>query len=184
MNFNRLAPLYDSFHRGAQRTAGMIVTSLGLNKNTSVLDLGGGTGRIAGLLIDYVREVTVLDSSSGMIEQCKRKNKKGVHCLVGDATSLPFAPESFDLVIMVDAFHHFQDKEKVMIEVRQVLRPQGKVLLEEFHPRRLKGFLVMLLERFFHTGSVFFEPEQLARYWQKAGFQVEIKNGNKGVYFL
>lgn len=184
MNFNLLAPYYDLFHRGAVRTARRLASLADMKKSDLVLDIGGGTGRIAHLLADAVREITVLDPATAMIEQCKKKNKKGVQCVLGQAQALPFVDALFDLVIMVDAFHHFEQRERVIAEVWRVLKPGGMVVVEEFHPRRLKGRFVVLLEKMLRMSSVFFRPEEMIPLWGKAGFQGRIENCARGIYFF
>ena len=42
---------------------------------------------------------------------------------------LPFADESFDLVLMSEAFHYIEDPEEGVAELRRVLRPGGKLIL-------------------------------------------------------
>jgi ubiquinone/menaquinone biosynthesis C-methylase UbiE len=46
----------------------------------------------------------------------------------GDAQSLPFADESFDVVINIEASHGYPDFPRFLAEVARVLRPGGRFL--------------------------------------------------------
>ena len=54
----------------------------------------------------------------------------------GNAESLPFADESFDAVINVEASHGYPDFPRFLAEVARVLRPGGHFLYADF-----RGFL-------------------------------------------
>jgi ubiquinone/menaquinone biosynthesis C-methylase UbiE len=89
---------------------------------TRPLDIGTGTGRGAAALVKRFpeAEVTGIDVSPGMIEEARRR-VPGVSFHVGDASRLPFADESFDLVTHTNMIP-FLD------EVARVLRPGGWTL--------------------------------------------------------
>jgi SAM-dependent methyltransferase len=49
--------------------------------------------------------------------------------VVADAHALPFADNSFELVVAMNAFEHYHAPEKAAREIRRVLKPGGQVLL-------------------------------------------------------
>ena len=81
-----------------------IKKSCGPNKEDIVLDVGGGTGIIAKMLINEVKEITVLDQSKNMLSKIHSDKIKKV---LGSAENLNFKDKSFDLIYLVDSFHHF-----------------------------------------------------------------------------
>ncbi|MDP9117733.1 MAG: class I SAM-dependent methyltransferase, partial [Actinomycetota bacterium] len=95
------------------------------------LELGCGTGfftlnlKLAGV----IAEAHVTDLSPGMVEVAKR-NARGlgfkVHGRVADAERLPYADDSFDLVIGHAVLHHIPDVELSLREVLRVLKPGGR----------------------------------------------------------
>lgn len=185
--FNFLAPFYEHIHWGAYRSAERLKSLVNFSASDQVLDLGGGTGRIAKYLASSVAHITVADASRGMITECRKKKfaiQNKLDCVLSPAEHLPFPRASFDTIIMVDAFHHFFDHRRVIQEVKRVLKPGGRVVLEEFHPQRFFGKLVMLLERLLHYGSTFFIPEKLARLWTEEGFEISIHNSQQSIYQL
>ena len=74
-------------------------------------------------------EIFCVDLSDKMLEAAKARavklNLQNVTFLLGDVTRLPFADESFDLVLSVNGFHAFPDKISAHAEVFRVLKRGG-----------------------------------------------------------
>ena len=56
---------------------------------------------------------------------------KGVEFVVGDCEKLPFAENSFDVVICCESFHHYPDPQAFFNSVYRVLRPNGRFVLRD-----------------------------------------------------
>ena len=56
-------------------------------------------------------EVTCLDYSPNMMERAKRRAPGNVKFVQGDVGALPFEDGSFDVVLSLNGFHAFPDKE-------------------------------------------------------------------------
>lgn len=179
--FDVIAPLYDFLAWGKEKTARRIQELSFFSSLDSIADIGGGTGRIAKLIAPKVKEIIVIDASSAMIRQCQ---KKGLRCIVGDAQKLPFPGEYFDKIIMVDAFHHFQNQRHVLQEIRRVLKKEGTLIIEEFNPKRLGGLYIVLLEKIVCSGSTFYEPEELSALFKKEQFQTSIHESKNKEYYV
>lgn len=99
----------------------------------AVLDLGSGTGFVAGLLGDVLApgdQLFALDQSAGMLAHARpRLAAAGGAGVRGDAAALPFAAAGFDLVAVNSFLHHVYDPAAVLAEVDRVLRPGGYVVL-------------------------------------------------------
>lgn len=96
-----------------------------------VLEIGCGTG----LILDRVREVSQravgVDISPGMLE---RAVERGLDVVQADATALPFADESFDVVYSFKVLAHIEQIEQALAEAARVTRPGGHMLLEFYNP--------------------------------------------------
>ena len=64
-------------------------------------------------------------------EVAKTKNMEGVELVVGDCENLPFADNSFDVVICCESFHHYPNPQNFFDSVYRVLRPGGRFILRD-----------------------------------------------------
>lgn len=128
-------------HRPVCRLAG----ALKLPVKGTLLDAGGGTGRIAKLLRPLVSRVVVMDPSLAMLRQTG--NLKALYPLCAATETLPFKPDTFERIVVVDALHHFQNQTVALLELWRVLKPGGRLLIEE--PDIQHGLIkvVALMER-------------------------------------
>ena len=74
-------------------------------------------------------EITCLDYSADMMGNARRRGSAmgmtNVSFVQGDVGALPFADESFDIVLSLNGFHAFPDKEAAFRETWRVLKPGG-----------------------------------------------------------
>lgn len=72
-------------------------------------------------------EIYCLDYSNDMLQQAKQRftNMNHIHCIQGDVGKLPFGNHTFDIVISMNGFHAFPDKEKAFSEIYRVLKLGG-----------------------------------------------------------
>jgi D-alanine-D-alanine ligase len=116
----------------------LIGQTLELANSDKILDLCCGQGRHAlELARRGFRNLEGLDRSHYLIQKAKERAKiEGltVRFREGDARKLPYAPDSFDLVLILgNSFGYFetlQDDLKVLREVMRVLRPWGRLLID------------------------------------------------------
>ena len=182
-HFDIIAPIYEKLHSGAKETFARIESMVSFESTDKVLDLGGGTGRIGRFLVDKVNSVVVVDSSKKMIDQCRQKYPK-LSCICSDVKNLPISSDSINKIIVVDAFHHFQDQEQTIKEIKRVLVKNGEIIIEEFNPTSMIGKLVVLMEKIFCMSSVFHSPELLCNLFLSNGFSAKVFTKKRGSYYL
>ncbi|WP_248930172.1 class I SAM-dependent methyltransferase [Paenibacillus hamazuiensis] len=97
------------------------------------LDIATGGGHVANALAAFIESVTACDLTEAMLEQARKfiagQGRTNVSFAAGDAESLPFANEAFDLVTCRIAAHHFPDPDAFVREAFRVLAPGGSFLL-------------------------------------------------------
>ena len=99
-----------------------------------LLDVPVGTGVFTAA--KYARmlraDIIGLDYSQDMLKQARvrfREERIGNCRLIqGDVGALPFADSTFDIVLSMNGFHAFPDKEKAYSEVNRVLKPGGRLV--------------------------------------------------------
>lgn len=93
------------------------------------LDIGCGTGNLGYALVTagYVKTCVGLDISLGMARIAKNKTKHVSGCLftAGSAVSIPFADNTFDVVVGSAFLHHIVNALDALREIRRVLKPGG-----------------------------------------------------------
>ncbi|MBD2100174.1 class I SAM-dependent methyltransferase [Leptolyngbya sp. FACHB-261] len=151
--YSRLAPLYD--HRWSfyiDSTIQETINRLAINPHERVLDLGCGTGALIQRLLHLAPEARFfgLDPSVEMLCVAKRKLPDSVELCVGSADTLPFANESFDVVISTNAFHYFRDPAQAIQEARRVLKPNGRLVITDWCHDYLTCRICDLLLRLFN----------------------------------
>ncbi|HNX34419.1 MAG TPA: class I SAM-dependent methyltransferase [Kiritimatiellia bacterium] len=112
-----------------------IRTAVPLRSDMTVLDVGAGTGLVSLALLPFVREITAVDASSGMLGVLEEKarshgimNLFPMHCDVAKA-ELP--PDRYDLVISSMTLHHLSDVPLVLRRLRHALREGGWIALAD-----------------------------------------------------
>ncbi len=74
-------------------------------------------------------DITCLDYSSDMMKSAQEKAKeagiRNIRFMQGDVGALPFEDGSFDIVLSLNGFHAFPDKEAAYRETFRVLKPGG-----------------------------------------------------------
>ena len=102
-------------------------------KNKTVLELATGTGLIAKNIVNAAAHIEATDASAEMIAEAKRDNRSAkLHFSVQDMFRLPYADESFDVVIVSNALHIVPQPEKALLEIKRVLKDDGTLIAPTF----------------------------------------------------
>jgi ubiquinone/menaquinone biosynthesis C-methylase UbiE len=104
-----------------------------------VLEVSCGHGGGASYLVRTSRPAfyTGLDLNPAGVNFCrKRHNLPGLDFVEGNAENLPFADQTFDAVINVEASHGYPHFPGFLAEVARVLRPGGHFLYTDYRRRR------------------------------------------------
>jgi ubiquinone/menaquinone biosynthesis C-methylase UbiE len=91
------------------------------------LDVATGTGNTALAMAPFVRRVVGLDLTREMLAHARRltaeRSVANAEWVLGDASRLPFADDSFDVYTVRAAPHHFTDFDGFLSEALRVLKP-------------------------------------------------------------
>lgn len=131
--YDRVAGLYERLlapvERPSQRAALRALSETVDLAGARVVEVGCGPGGLLGDLRGYVGAdggVVGVDAAPGMVETARGR---GGAVVLGDARRLPLADGSVDAVCALDVLELFStdDLERVLAEVRRVLRPEGRL---------------------------------------------------------
>ena len=102
-------------------------------KGKTVLELATGTGLIAKNIVNAAAHIEASDTSAEMIREAKRRNHSAkLYFSVQDMFCLPYADESFEVVIVSNALHIVPQPEKALAEIHRVLRDDGVLIAPTF----------------------------------------------------
>lgn len=103
-----------------------------IGKKDTIVDIGGGFGRLSSLYAPLFDSCTVLEPSIKEIEIGKEKLKSfpNVSFKNGSLPSLPFPDNSFDVALMIRVLHHFENSASPIKEVKRIIKPNGYFILE------------------------------------------------------
>ena len=102
-------------------------------KAKTVLELATGTGLIAKNIVIAAAHIEATDASAEMIAEAKRDSHSAkLHFSVQDMFCLPYANQSFNVVIVSNALHIVPQPEKALAEIRRVLKDDGVLIAPTF----------------------------------------------------
>ena len=158
--WDRNAGLYDRFMRkdGAAYER-MYERTRPVVKAKTVLELASGTGLVAKHIVNAAAHIEATDASAEMIAEAKQDNRSvKLYFSVQDMFRLPYADESFDVVIVSNALHIVPQPENALAEIKRVLKDDG----------------VLIAPTFTHAGNSFFGKVK-AFFMKLAGFPLHSK---------
>lgn len=100
-----------------------LIVELGARR---VLEAGCGTGHWLKIVARHVDWVIGVDSSIGMLQEALNLPAP-IKLVCGSSDHLPFIGSSFDLIFVVNALHHFDDKQGFIKQAQRLLRPGGSL---------------------------------------------------------
>ena len=189
--FTKAAEVYESSHAGiyemCKEDYPYISGELAKEDYTDLLDCGCGTGPMISLLYqkDPSRHYTGIDITPRMIEVARAKNLSGVEWVVGDCENLPFEDDAFDAIICSNSFHHYPNPQKFFDSAQRVLRPGGRLILQDYTAPGpvlwLMNHTEMPLANLIGHGDVgAYSLDQVRDFCVKSGLRVEkLERGKK-----
>ena len=122
---------FELYNEKSEETRNFMVNLLNLSPENDVLEISSGTGLDSEIIISQLSEegsFTSIDISPDMVKIAynRLKNSKiNKNITVGNACSLPFNDNSFDIVFCNHVLEHIQDDTKAMKELYRVMKKGG-----------------------------------------------------------
>ncbi len=110
-----------------------------ITQNTKILCIGCGP-------IDIINEIKIgkkysIDPLANFYKKKFKIDYKSTNLIQGSGENLPYKTDSFDIIIIRNVLDHTDNPEKVLSEIKRVLKKQGIVHLEAHYYQ--KGFLML-----------------------------------------
>lgn len=179
-HFDYLAPYYERlFNSPPAKEFLDLVSPADANL---LLDVAGGTGRVAQVLSAAGARVVIQDCSYKMLRQSALKD--GLIPAQSRAEQLPFKDGAFPSIVMVDAFHHVHDQSATARELYRALTPGGRLVVEEPDIRTFYVKLIALGEKLLRMRSHFLRDEQIAALFHHLGAKVSLHHMDHTVWVV
>lgn len=175
------SPGLDDVYANDGRVVAFLVSKMDV-RGKRVLEVGAGTGRDSVDLAARGAEVWTLDYSEHALRIMREASGAGssaqedLRIISGDARSLPFRDDSFDVVFHQGLLEHFRDPLSVLGENHRVLKKGGRLLVDvpqRYHYYTLMKHALMALDRWFAGWETEFSLGELSALMREAGFEIE-----------
>jgi SAM-dependent methyltransferase len=131
------AHVFDDPDRDTWQKPHQVIEALAPRPDAVIADIGSGTGYFAVRLANMVPKGRVygVDVEPDMVkylaERAKREKRANVISLAGAADD-PRLPEKADLILLVDVYHHIEERERYFRKLQGYLRPGGRIAIIDF----------------------------------------------------
>jgi len=169
--FDIKAPAWDMNPVHMERSkaiANLLIAATPAGKQMRALDFGAGSGILSLLLKDHLQEITLMDSSEGMIKVCKEKIATGgftnLHPVHLDLEKESYTG-NYDLIFSQMVLHHVENIEGIFERFYSLLNPGALLAIADLYPE----------DGSFHgdgfTGHPGFDPDELKAQLSAQGFR-------------
>jgi predicted methyltransferase len=131
------AQVFDDPKRDAWQKPHEVITALALKPDAVVADIGAGTGYFAARFANMLPKGTVyaVDIEPDMVrylgERAKREGLQNLKPIGGSADDARL-PAKVDLILLVDVYHHIDNRERYFRELAASLKPGGRLAVIDF----------------------------------------------------
>jgi len=184
----------EQLQAAGEETVKDLQATVGANPGDVVLEIGCGVGRVGKVIAPLCKEWIGCDVSSNMLKHAQGRLKKLRNVRLVEISGFDLKPipdESIDMVYCTVVFMHLDewDRYNYVLEAKRVLRPGGRVFIDNFNLCHDTGWQVFETHRTaFAPGqrpshiSKSSTPAEIETYLKRAGFQsVQIREKNEWI---
>ncbi len=132
-----------------------------ISRKGTILDVGGGFGRLAPEYVDLFKKCLLVDPSKKLLAEAEKLcgQYKNLSVKQGFIEKLPKNGEKYDAIITVRTLHHLKDLSLAIKNISQMIKPSGFFVLEFANKIRFKSIIraIFKLDLAFFTSHVPFD---------------------------
>jgi SAM-dependent methyltransferase len=166
------ARVFDDPERDAWQKPHEVIRALAPKPDAVIADIGAGTGYFSVRFAHMVPKGRIygVDTEPDMVKYlAERAKREGLANLVAvtAAPADPRLPETADLIILVDVYHHIGNRERYFGRLRESLKPGGRLAVIDFHIDSPQG----------PPRAARIAPERVKAELERAGYALEREHG-------
>ncbi len=175
--------LFDSMNKGLKLVG---VRMFRPSRGMSILDVGCGTGSHLELYQRYKCDLYGIDLSPSMLAIARERLGDTAQLDLGDASDMPYEDGRFDLVISMLSLHEMSPgtRSGVLSEIKRVLKPNGRILLIDFHPgpyQPLQGWISKTIILFSELAAGREHFRNYRQFMRTKGLSTLLREQNMGI---
>ena len=136
-NAQKWAQVFDDPKRDAWQKPHEVIQALKLSPDAIIADIGSGTGYFSTRFANMVPKGRVygLDTESDMVkyltDRAQSEGLKNITAILAKPGD-PRLPEKADVVVLVDVYHHVENREQYFRQLQNSLKPGGRLAVIDF----------------------------------------------------
>jgi len=137
--YDKIGYAYDTTRKADPEIIRRLYHNLQLGVDSTVIDIGCGTGNYTTALKQYRLTMTGVDISSTMIDNARTK-APDITWVKSDATIFPFEDATFNGAISTLVIHHYEELERPFEEAFRVLEKGRRYVIFTASPEQMKNY--------------------------------------------
>ena len=136
----RVGSTLGAVDRDARQKPKELVAAMGLKPGMAVADVGTGVGYMLPFLSEAVGtggKVTAQDIFPDFLDKARQhasaEKLTNVQFVLGGIDDPKLPANSLDAILLLDVYHHIDYPEKVLANLRKALKPDGHLVIVEYH---------------------------------------------------
>lgn len=177
--YDRISSIYDEVFVSHKCHAENILRILddvltSQSRKALVLDLACGTGILSNNLTPMGGRVVSMDISFASLCIIRQRQQQ-FNIIQADAGSIPIQSKSFDAVVCLGAWRHFEDIEKILKEISRILNQNG-IFIVGYFPPAIAGIIHVHKNLWGHILTrLYNQITQKLGYQDRADFSIEVE---------
>jgi len=139
--FKKLVGYFESPGRAAWQKPDLVMKMMGNLKNAVVADLGAGSGYFTFRLAKKAKKVIALDPGDNFLKYLQdrktKRNAANVEIRKTPMTSTNLQPGEADVILLVNAYHHINNRVEYFRKLRKKLKKGGMLIIVDFKKGKL-----------------------------------------------
>jgi ubiquinone/menaquinone biosynthesis C-methylase UbiE len=133
---DKVAATLDDPHRDGKQKPQELIAAMNVKPGMTVADIGTGTGYMLpflGKAVGANGKVFGEDIQADFLERAKAKHVPNAELILGTVTDPKLPPNSVDIALVLDVYHHFDYPDRMLQAIRSALMPGAHLVIVDYY---------------------------------------------------